>query len=648
MVDEVRQRRTAGDSPGDAVATSVRTMAVPLLGSTVTTALSFAPIALMPGPAGEFVGSIAISVILAIASSFVLAMTVTPSLMAILDGPKDDNQSARGRFRGISSARLTAAYRQTLDFVFQRPVAGIALGLLLPIGGFYGATTLVEQFFPPADRDQFQIQLTLPGQTSIDHAREVALAARELLLQDEEVTDVEWFVGESAPPFYYNMLANRAGTPQYAQALVQIHQARGAREVIRRLQQQLDTAFPAGQFLVRQLEQGPPFEAPIELRVYGPDLDVLREIGNELRGHLAQTDNVVHTAASLSEALPKLAIQVDEEKARLAGLDHIAVARQLDATLEGARGGSILETTEELPVRVRVSAPRRGDLDRIASLDLLPAASREAGRMTAPLSSIADVTLLPEVSVIPHFNTLRMNEVQAYLVAGVLPAEVLAQFQQRLENADFQIPPGYRYELGGEASKRDDAVGNLMSSVGVLAVMMAATLVLSFSSFRVATLIGVVAFLSVGLSLGALATFGYPFGFMAIVGSMGLIGVAINDTIVVLAALRDDPRARQGHPDAVRDVVVRSTRHVLSTTLTTIAGFLPLIAAGGGFWPPLATAIAGGVSGATILALYFAPSGYILLMCRGCREEVREIEPKKTERPSWSTSFANSPAAAVG
>ena len=150
--------------------------------------------------------------------------------------------------------------------------------------------------------------------------------------------------------------------------------------------------------------------------------------------------------------------------------------------------------------------------------------------------------------------------------------------------------------------------------------------------------------LSVGLSLGALALFGYPFGFMGIVGTMGLIGVAINDTIVVLAALREDPQARQGEPAAVRDVVVRSTRHVLSTTLTTIAGFLPLIMAGGGFWPPLATAIAGGVGGATILALYFAPAGYVLVMCRGCRARDTESAPAK---PQAATSAASIPMVAT-
>jgi len=100
---------------------------------------------------------------------------------------------------------------------------------------------------------------------------------------------------------------------------------------------------------------------------------------------------------------------------------------------------------------------------------------------------------------------------------------------------------------------------------------------------------------------------------------MGLVGVAINDSIVVLAALREDPLAREGDPAAVRDVVLRSTRHVLATTLTTVAGFLPLMLGGGGFWPPLATSIAGGVSGATILAIFFVPSGYVLVMCRGCQ-----------------------------
>ena len=131
--------------------------------------------------------------------------------------------------------------------------------------------------------------------------------------------------------------------------------------------------------------------------------------------------------------------------------------------------------------------------------------------------------------------------------------------------------------------------------------------------------------LSVGLGLAALWWFGYPFGFMAIVGIMGLVGVAINDSIVVLAAIRSDMAARNGDREAIAKVVFHSTRHVFSTTLTTIAGFIPLLLSGGGFWPPLAIAIAGGVSGATILALYFAPSAYLVLF--GTPEAIDQNSP---------------------
>ncbi|MFG0240974.1 MAG: efflux RND transporter permease subunit, partial [Gimesia chilikensis] len=282
-------------------------------------------------------------------------------------------------------------------------------------------------------------------------------------------------------------------------------------------------------------------------------------------------------------------------------------------------GGSILEETEELPVRIRVPHDRRGSLENIASLQLISSKKTPDGQAQyVPLTAIAEVRMSSEIAAISHFNGERMNEVQAYIKAGVLPAKVLADFQKRLQQAGYELPPGYRLEWGGEASKRDDAVGNLMANVGVLMVLMVATLVLSFSSFRVAGLVGAVGILSIGLGLGMLWLFGFPFGFMAIVGSMGLAGVAINDAIVVLAELRANPQARKGDRVVVRDVVLRSTRHVVATSLTTVAGFIPLVLAGGGFWPPLAITIAGGVGGATLLALYFIPSAYILVMCRNC------------------------------
>jgi multidrug efflux pump subunit AcrB len=296
------------------------------------------------------------------------------------------------------------------------------------------------------------------------------------------------------------------------------------------------------------------------------------------------------------------------------GLDHATIAQQLDNTLEGAVGGSLLEATEELPIRVRLANTGRGDLVQIASLDLLPATTTVGGqRKFIPVSALAAVDLVPQRAVIARRSGRRENVVRGYTTAGVLPGKVLADYRQQLEAGGLDLPAGYEIEFGGEFAERNEAIGKLSASLGVLMVVMAATLVLSFGSFRLAGIIAVVAAMSGGLGFGSLWLFGYPFGFMAIVGTMGLIGVAINDSIVVLAALREDDLARGGNRKAIRDVVVRSSRHVFATTFKTIAGFLPLILGGGGFWPPLAITIAGGVVGATLLALVFVPSTYLLV-----------------------------------
>jgi multidrug efflux pump len=152
-----------------------------------------------------------------------------------------------------------------------------------------------------------------------------------------------------------------------------------------------------------------------------------------------------------------------------------------------------------------------------------------------------------------------------------------------------------------------------------------ATLVVSFRSFRVALIIATVGGLSIGLGLLSLWSFDFPLGFMAILGTMGLVGVAINDAIVVMAGIRDDRQARAGNLSAISEVVVARTRHVVATSLTTMAGFTPLVLGGGGFWPPLAIAIAGGVGGATILALYFVPSMYLLLIGPAARNTTTDF-----------------------
>ncbi len=614
VVDEVQIRLGEGMHPSAAVGDTVKHLTVPLLASTLTTVLAFVPIATSPGGTGEFIGTIGTTVILALLSSLALSLTVVAAIIGLIYRRWPARSAASSWWEGgFANRSLSSFYTRSLGVMFRRPVLGIGLAMILPVVGFVQFASLPQQFFPPTNRDQFQIEFELPAQSAMALTRSQVLSARNLIQQHPAVSDVHWFLGKSAPSFFYNVVANKENAPDYAQGLVQLNNTENLRETITTLQQQLDEAFLEAQILVRQLEQGPPFDAPIELRLYGSELSGLRSLGNQLRGELSQIPDVIHTRAGLTEAQPKLALNVDEVAARRTGLDNGAIASQLNSTLEGTVGGSLREDTEDIPVRVRVGDDVRGDLGAIASTDLL---SPQAGSTTVPLSAVADISLVPDIATIAHYDGQRVNTVQAFLKAGALPDAALTSFRQRLEESNFELPAGYRIEYGGEADARGSAVGNLLASVGVLMILMTATLVLSFNSFAIAGLLAVVAICAVGLAAMALWLFDSIFGFTAILGTLGLIGLAINDSIVVLAALREDPQARIGDVKATVHVVRKATRHVIATTVTTIVGFVPLMLDTTGFWPPLAIAIAGGLGGATLLALYFIPSAYILSFSR--------------------------------
>jgi multidrug efflux pump subunit AcrB len=380
------------------------------------------------------------------------------------------------------------------------------------------------------------------------------------------------------------------------------------------------------------LEQGPAFDAPVEVKIFGPDLAVLQKLGNEVRVLMTETHDVVHTRSDLTEMVPKLALHLDEYQTRMSGLSHKEIEQQLYSSLEGLESGSLIEDTEEIPIRVRMEGDARKDTGRISSFELRPLTPRGRAQNATPLSALGEMNLSSEVASIPRIDGKRTNEIKAYITAGTLPHLVITEFKQKLEDSGFTLPPGYSMEYGGEAAKRDEAVGNLMSDIPLLIMLMIATLVASFRSFRVAFIVAVVGGLSVGLGLGALWAFRFPFGFMGVVGTMGLVGVAVNDAIVVMAGIRDNKSARAGVPEAIADIVIRRTRHIVATSLTTMVGFTPLVLGGGGFWPPVAITIAAGVGGATMLALFFVPSFYLLFIGRGINPTLEAPIPAASPR----------------
>ena len=629
MTDEVRQRLARGMDRLSAVGDAVKRLAAPLLASTVTTALSFTPMILLPGPAGDFVGAIAIAVVLMLIWSLFVALTVTPAVAGWILPQKKGAPP-----RPSLIARL---FQGSIHLAVNHPIKSIAVSLILPLLGFASFPTLTAQFFPGVERDQFYIEIDMPAGTAITETATVASEINDILLQQDEIAAVYWSVGKSGPGFYYNITSGRSREPEYAQAMITTTTDAASKRLAPVLQDQLDRAFPQAQVIVRTLVQGPPVSAPVEVRLIGPDLEILRQLGDEARALIADLDLVTHVRTGVDGGAPQVRFQIDETDARRLGLDVTDIAAQLNAALVGVTGGSLIEGTEQLPVRVRLGNGLRGDVSAIADMPILPqnAASLSASGVypAVPLSSLAKLKIEPAESVITRRDGERVNTVQAFLMPEVLPEEALRDVLSALDTAGFVLPAGYRMELGGDSDARSNTVGNLLASLGIIVTLTIATIVLTFNSFRLTGVALVVTVLSAGLSMLSLAVMQFPFGINAIIGVIGSIGVSINAAIIILTGLQADPDAAAGDRHAMARVVTGSSRHIISTTITTFGGFMPLILEGGAFWPPFATAIAGGVLLSTVVSFYFTPPMFALLYRRKQKTEAvavkfdTEVEP---------------------
>ena len=607
VVDSIRERLLRGEKALDALRASVAHLWLPLLSSTLTTVLAFCPILLLPGSAGEFVRTIATSVVVALVSSYLLALTLVAASAGRFLPSR--GEASNWWTRGLALPRLRAAFRSSLLWSLAHPKRAIALTFLLPLLGFVLSTRLPQQFFPPADRDQFHIEMRLDTSASLRESEALARRADRLIRRHPEVRALEWTLGRSAPPFYYNLKRDQDGVPSYGQAQVRVRSVEDAQRLMPKLQEELDRALPSAQFLVRELMQGPPVDAPVEVRVFGRRIETLRALGEALRLRMSRVPEIAQSTASASGNQPRLYFDVDEAELRAFGLGGVDLAALLQAHFDGLAAGSLIEAQEELPLRVRIASQARSSVADLADLELPLAA---ASTQSVALASVGKLELRPSESSIHHWQGERVNSVRAFTRSGVLPDQALRALRRVLDEDPIELPPGYRIEFGGDAEERADALGGLLASLGMLASLMLLIVVLTFNSFRLAASVFTVALQAVGLGLLSLATLAHPMGFQAIIGLLGLIGIAVNAAILINSELQADAQARAGDSERIATLVVeRCSRHILSTTITTFGGFLPLLFAGGGLWPPFAAVIAGGVLLSALLSFYFVPPAFL-------------------------------------
>jgi multidrug efflux pump subunit AcrB len=607
ITDEIRSKLVNPDiSRIDALIESIQHLFVPLLASTLTTILGFMPIFLLPGNIGDFIGSIAISVVMALVGSLVISLTIIAALAARFLPRKLEVSSAWYSI-GIQAPSISSGYRVALEKALKRPLLGVMACIAISASGFILAGQLGNVFFPSADRDQFEIYLWMPEGSAITETQSVVESVDELIRKKQQVVQLSWLIGGSFPSVYYNQIMNKDSSSHYANAVVKAKTVSDAKVLIGELQTELDQTYPQSKIVVRAFGQGPPISAPVGLKIFGPDINILNALGEQVRLAMSQIPGISHSLASVTFGEPQWELEATQDASQMAGLSLVEIAQQLQYALDGKLGGSILEGTEEIPIRIRVGDTLRGELAQIQNLPLVSEKLINQG-VWMPISALGDFVLKPTVASITRQNGERVNNVEAFLLPGATAIDVSEQVLQNLERLNFSMPKGYRFQMAGDADEQQEALGQLATYAPVLLVLMITTLILSFRSLRLALVIGSVAVLSVGLGMLSLWLSGLPIGFNPLLGCAGLIGVAINGSIVVIAAINANPQAKAGNIRQIVEETMGCSRHILSTTFTTVGGFIPmLLFSDGSFWPPLAVVLAGGVGFSVILSLVFTP-----------------------------------------
>lgn len=594
VAEHVGARIARGEAPAEAAANGVAELRMPLLMSTLTTISAFLPILLMPGNGGDFVGSIGLGVTVALSTSYLLALTYTPAVTAAAHGLAPAHQGP--------PPQKPAWYRALVDAVTARPAISAALLLLLflPLYGFLGGVE--RDFFPTSDRTQLIAELWLPGgatrATSLAEADRLSAA----LKQTEGVASVAAFVGRSAPLFYYNQVGSERDTEEYSQFLIDLAPGTDPAALARDLDARLPPTFPAAQLVVRPLGQGPVYDAPIELRVHGPDAGMRRQLTERYEQVLRAARIFSGERRNVGHDRVEAHLDVDPARAARFGLTPAQVAEALRHRLDGAPAGDLREGDREVPVVVRDHHGARPPPAHVLRT-VLPGG--------APVAAVGEFEVGAAVGGLARRDGQPVTNLLAWPLPGLRPAEALRRVRAELDAV--ALPPGYRLEYGGEEEGRQRTEGELFSTVHLAAASVVLWLFLEFERLRLVLLVLLTVPLAAGPAIFGLWLTGMPLGFTAILGLLSLTGIVLNDAILLVDGF--EAARAEGVPllQAVREVTLDRTTHVLLTSLTTIAGFLPLVKAGDEFWGPLAVTVIAGLSSITVLTLLLVPALYLLL-----------------------------------
>ena len=565
------------------------------------------PIVTGEGSSVEFVGGLALTVIMSIASSLILALIMVPVLMSYMEKiPFFANINVHEE--GYRNKNILKKYREFLTWCFDVPRRAILISISLPLLGFILFGTIPKDFFPANDRDMFRVHIELPTNSSSIKTMERSKLIRQQVI-DSNLVEIEkdyWFVGRWMPRVLMNIVGGeeKEGNNNHAQS---VFYAKDYYEMISNLpdlSKLLSAKNPDLTIYVDSFQSGPPVFSDVNFRILGDDVDILRKLGSELELIINNAPDISHTKSEAGYSNTNIEFEFDSSNISLAGKNTELLVNELFAQNNGVIVSSMLDSNKEIPIRVKGI---KDSMDIIGETSSLSIPSQNGIDF---IGNFGTSRLNKTTSYITRRNSQRMNDVQGWIWTGTLPYGTEQYIQDEVKEFEKNLPPGYSMLIGGEAESRGESQSQIYSSAIIYILLITIGLVFALNSFRQTALILSVAIFSIGLSFLGLKVGQQNYGFIATIGALGLIGLSINDSIIVLSHIKEKANQINMKKSDLIEVVIRSTRHIITTSLTTLGGFLPLIFASI-FFRPLAWAMSIGVLGATMTALLYIPAMFI-------------------------------------
>jgi len=609
VVEDYKFRRSQGLSIKDSINETLIQLTTPLAAATGTTVFAFMPIVTGEGSSVEFVGGLAVTVIMSIVSSLVLALIMVPVLMSYMEKIPYFTK-IKVHEEGYSNKKLLRKYREFLTWSFDSPRRAILISLTLPVLGFLLFGTIEKDFFPSSDRDMFRVHIDLPENSSSIKTAEKAKKIRQEIINSNliEIEKDYWFVGRWMPRVLMNIVGGKekTGSNNSAQA---VFFAKDYYEMIKNLPELsrlIVSKNPDTVVYIDSFYSGPPFFSDIRYDIFGDDVNVLVELGSELELIINNAPDISHTRSEASNSNTNVEFEFDSSNISLSGKNTEIMVNELFAANNGIIISSMLDSNIEIPIRLK-GVNNSSDLTGSSNSLSIPSSNN-----IDLIGSYSTTSLNKSTSTITRISSQRVNIVEGWVWTGKLASASEMYIKDDVERFINKLPPGYSIKQSGEAEVRGESQSQIWSSALIYIFLIAIGLVFALNSFRETILILSVAILSIGLSFVGLKIGFQNVGFIATIGAIGIIGLSINDSIIVLSHIKERAKKSLMTKADLIDVVIRSTRHIITTSLTTLGGFVPLIFASI-FFRPLAWAMSFGVLGATLTALLYIPAVYILM-----------------------------------